>query len=161
MPEQPTGDQIECARSFLEEDLLGDFPFKAPSDRAAALSVLLLPFVREMIAGPVPIIAIEKPTIGTGASLLADLLTAPAVGAPVPPMNAPRNEEEMRKKLLISAAGKPNKHLVRQHYRQAQFRIVGGCGDLHALRRSAPWEIRERPRTCALWVAANREQPCV
>ena len=44
--------QIAAARSLLLDDLLGDFPFVGEAERAHALALLLLPFVRPMISGP-------------------------------------------------------------------------------------------------------------
>ncbi|MDO8630592.1 MAG: hypothetical protein Q7R41_08860, partial [Phycisphaerales bacterium] len=107
VPTDPEKADVESALTLLQRELLGDFPFVSHSDRAAALTVLLLPFVREQIDGPVPIIAIEKPTIGTGASLLVELLTFPATGVVLTPMNAPRQEEEMRKRITASLLRSP------------------------------------------------------
>lgn len=107
VPAAPSQGHIDSALTLLLQELLGDFPFVSPSDCAAALTLLLLPFVREQIDGPVPIIAIEKPTIGTGASLLVELLTFPATGVSLTPMNAPRQEEEMRKRITASLLRSP------------------------------------------------------
>src|SRR5262249_21633154 len=71
IPANPTSHDIAVARQLLYELLL-DFPFVSDADRTNAIAVLLLPFVRNLIDGPTPLHLIEKPTPGTGASLLAD-----------------------------------------------------------------------------------------
>ena len=48
-PGAPDADDIAAARSLLLDDLLGDFPFVGDAERAHALALLLLPFVRPMI----------------------------------------------------------------------------------------------------------------
>ncbi len=103
VPESPTSDDVTQARHLLAKDLLCDFPFVAAPERAHALALLLLPFMRELIkGGATPLHLIEKPSPGTGASLLADVLTYPAVGRRVATMTEGRDEEEWRKRLTAT-----------------------------------------------------------
>jgi putative DNA primase/helicase len=51
VPERPTPEQIAEARSLLLDDLLGDFPFTSAAERAHAVALLLLGFVRAMVDG--------------------------------------------------------------------------------------------------------------
>jgi hypothetical protein len=51
VPDDPTLQQIAAARSLLLDDLLGEFPFVSEAERAHALALLLLPFIRPMISG--------------------------------------------------------------------------------------------------------------
>ncbi len=104
---RPDAGDISLAKALLLEELLGDFPFVADSDRAAILTSLMLPFVRDMIVGPTPIVAIEKPSPGTGGSLLVDVITALSTGRSVPAMTASRQEEEMRKRLTSALLSMP------------------------------------------------------
>ena len=67
--EKPEDWEIEASHRILRR-LLSDFPFTGDPERAHAYAALLLPFVRAMIAGPTPIHVVEKPTPGTGATLL-------------------------------------------------------------------------------------------
>ncbi|MCC6492546.1 MAG: hypothetical protein IT424_05950 [Pirellulales bacterium] len=97
MPERPTSDDVAAARSLVVDELLGDFPCIGDAERAHAVALLLLPFARDLIAGPTPLHLLEKPTPGTGATLLADMLALPAIGRPIPAMVAPRDDEEWRK----------------------------------------------------------------
>jgi putative DNA primase/helicase len=79
--------------------LLGQFPFTGGPELAHAVALLLLPFARELIDGPTPLHLIEKPSPGTGGSLLADVLTFPALGRPAGVMTEARSEEEWRKRI--------------------------------------------------------------
>jgi putative DNA primase/helicase len=83
----------------INTELLGDFPFVGDAEKAHAVALLLQPFVRELIAGPTPLYIIEKPTPGTGASLLVEVLTYPALGRSPGFLTEGRDEDEWRKRL--------------------------------------------------------------
>ncbi len=106
LPAVPTEADVRAARELLLE-LLEDFPFTGPPELAHALAVLLLPFLRNLIPGPTPFHLIEKPTPGTGASLLADVLLLPATGRPLAAMTEGRDEDEWRKRLTAKLATSP------------------------------------------------------
>ena len=91
--EQPTPEDIERAVAILREPLQ-DFPFVDDAARATALAILITPFVRRLIKGPTPLHLIEKATPGTGATLLTEVLLAPAVGNAVPKLMPPKSEHE-------------------------------------------------------------------
>jgi hypothetical protein len=84
MPEQPTADAVRIASDYILHDLLGDFTFAEQGDRANTLAMLLTPFVREMIHGPVPLFIINSPQAGTGKSLLAAITHLVATGREAP-----------------------------------------------------------------------------
>jgi hypothetical protein len=108
VPLRPTPAEQSAALLLLMNELLGDFPFVSLVERAHALALLLLPFLRECIDGPTPLHLIEKPMPGTGATLLVTALLFPALGRPVPLMTQGRDEEETRKRLTSKlAAGAP------------------------------------------------------
>lgn len=107
IPERPTEAEIVQARQLLLEELLGDFPFVGDAERAHAVALLLLPFVRDLMDGATPLHLIEKPTPGTGASLLADVLTFPALGRPLSTLTEGREEEEWRKRVTAKLRGGP------------------------------------------------------
>jgi hypothetical protein len=69
---EPTAADLDRARALIVDDLLIDFPFVSDPDRAHAVALFLLPFVRELIAGPTLLHLIEAPTMGSGKGLLAD-----------------------------------------------------------------------------------------
>lgn len=98
----PTQLEAEVALNFLCQELLVDFPFASPADRANYLGCLLTPIVRPAIDGCVPLCLIDKPTPGSGATLLSDLVAVVATGRAVEKHAAPhgRNSgEEWGKKL--------------------------------------------------------------
>lgn len=112
IPQRPSQDDISQARAFLLDELLGDFPFVNDAERAHAVGLLLLPFARALISGPTPLHLIEKPQVGTGATLLADMLTFPAMGRPLTAMTEGRDEDEWRKRLTARLRSGPTAILI-------------------------------------------------
>lgn len=97
--EKPTSEELMNARELLMEEFLGDFPFVDDASKANALALLLTPFVRAMVDGPVPMFFLDKPTPSTGASLLAEALISvfdPAQAVPTPAVQDP---DEWRKSI--------------------------------------------------------------
>jgi hypothetical protein len=105
--EHPSNAEIARALELIVSDLLGDFPFARPADRANAVAILLLPFVRELIDGPTPLHVIEKPSPGTGAGLLTEVLTIPALGRSPALMTEGRDEDEWRKRITAVLSHSP------------------------------------------------------
>lgn len=108
LPDVPTdAASVTIARDVLLNDWLGEFPFATETDKAHALALLVLPFVRRMIAGPTPLHLIEASERGTGKSLLAEVLCAPALGRF--PDGAPLadNDDEVRKKITATLMARP------------------------------------------------------
>lgn len=102
-------DDVARARDYLLNELLGDFDFAESSDRAHALGLLLLPFVREFIGEhPTPLHAVFAPEHGAGKTTLARAALMPGVGDVAMSPGAGKNEEEWRKQItsaLLSGAG--------------------------------------------------------
>jgi len=107
IPEQPSSEQLARARSLLTEELLADFPFVGAADKAHALAFSLLPYARNMIAGPTPLHLFDKPTPGTGATLLCNVLTWLAIGRPLPAMSEGGDDEEYRKRITAMLRNSP------------------------------------------------------
>lgn len=103
----PSKADVARAVSLVLDDVLGDFPFVADADRAHAFAAFLLPFVREMVNGETPMHLIEKPTVGTGATLLASVLIRPSVGVAPPMLTEPSTTEEWDKLLLSTLIDGP------------------------------------------------------
>jgi hypothetical protein len=80
VPSVPTPADVAEARRLVEYELLGQFPFESDADMAHAIAAMLHPFVRPMIVGPTPMALIDKPTPGTGGTLLANAIAIPALG---------------------------------------------------------------------------------
>ena len=91
----PVGEAVALLMDWID-----DFPFVNDAGRAHAIGLALTPLVRRIIAGPVPPVLIEAPKPRTGKTLLAQALTAPAVGWV--PVSTLADSEEERGKALFS-----------------------------------------------------------
>jgi len=99
IPAKPTASDITAARNLLCEDLLGDFPFVGPAEMAHVIALLLLGFLRGMIDGPTPLHLIEKPTPGSGATLMVDAVATILTGSGASVMTEGRDDDEWRKRV--------------------------------------------------------------
>jgi putative DNA primase/helicase len=99
IPEKPSPTELAQARNLLLDELTGDFPFVSDPDRAHTIAFSLLFYARQLIKGPTPLHLFEKPTPGTGATLLVDVLSRPATGRPLPAMSEGGDDEECRKRI--------------------------------------------------------------
>jgi hypothetical protein len=99
IPVRPSAAEIAAARSLLCEDLLGDFPFVGPAEMAHVIALLLLGFLRGMIDGPTPLHLIEKPSPGSGATLMVDAVATILTGSGASVMTEGRDDDEWRKRV--------------------------------------------------------------
>jgi hypothetical protein len=99
VPEQMTLDE---ALSLICDDLLVDFPFDSGASRANAIALLLLPFVREMIAGPTPLHLVEAARPGTGKGKLLNLFACIWTGEDGNFTATPDGDENEWRKALTS-----------------------------------------------------------
>ena len=79
------------------DEVLVDFPFIDNASKANALAAFLTPIIRPMIKGCTPMALVDKPSPGTGASKLLDLISIVATGRPMAALSPPGDEEEWRK----------------------------------------------------------------
>ena len=107
VPSAPTPTDVQRARALVIEELLGDFPFTSDAERSHAVAAALLPFVRSLVLGPTPIHLIEKPSPGTGAGLLAEVLCYPALACGPTVMTLGRSEDETRRTLTAKLGETP------------------------------------------------------
>lgn len=112
IPSAPTASEVAAARSLLCEDLLGDFPFVGPAEMAHAVALLLLGFLRGMIDGPTPLHLIEKPTPGSGATLMVDALATILTGTGASVMTEGRDDDEWRKRVTAKLRQIPSLVLI-------------------------------------------------
>jgi hypothetical protein len=98
--ERPTREQALRALDYVDRELLHDFPFVGTADKAHALGLMLLPFVRDMIAGATPLHDIESPAPGSGKGLLMKVLLMPAVGGRQLTAGAAHEGAEWEKRLI-------------------------------------------------------------
>src|SRR5205807_7134299 len=83
-------------------DIFAEFPFVDEASRANTLGLLLTPLLRPAIPGEVPLALLDKPKRGTGASLVAQLVTLIAIGSDTDLTTAPKDDDEWRKKILAA-----------------------------------------------------------
>ncbi len=99
VPSAPSSEDVRRARTLIVDEMLGDFPFVSHSDRANIIAGGLEPFVRGMIAGPLPLHGIEAPVPGSGKGLLTEAILRPSCGRNVGAIAQAESEEEWRKRL--------------------------------------------------------------
>jgi hypothetical protein len=114
VPGSPTKDDAMAALALLE-DLISEFPFVTPADRAVALSVILTALDRcNMLAAPMH--AFTAPSPGAGKSKLMDMAAAFLTGRRAPVIAQGNTEEELEKRLgaklltgdlIIAGAARP------------------------------------------------------
>jgi hypothetical protein len=107
VPDVPSEAHVASAREVILTEWLGDFPFDSPADCAAAVALFLLPFCRDLVEGPTPLHVIEKPTPGTGASLMVELFSIVATNAPPRVMTEGGDEDEWRKRITATLLESP------------------------------------------------------
>lgn len=112
IPTRPSPAEIAAARTLICEDLLGDFPFTGDAERAHVVALLLLGFLRGLIDGPTPLHLIEKPTPGTGATLMVDAIATILTGTGASVMTEGRDDEEWRKRVTAKLRQIPSMVLI-------------------------------------------------
>ena len=156
IPERPTAGEIAAARALIVDDLLGEFPFTSQAERAHAVALLLLGFLRAMVDGPTPLHLIEKPTPGTGATLMVDAIATILTGSGVGAMTEGTDEEEWRKRITAKLRQIPTLVLIDNLKRQLDASALAAA-------LTAPFwedrvlgvsEITRLPIRC-LWVATG------
>lgn len=101
VPSNPNKYDTDSAVAALYE-VAEDFPFDSGASGANAFAGMLTPVLRDLIPGSVPLLVIDKPKQGTGASLLSDVMSLIATGEPAYMMTQPEGREkenEWRKRI--------------------------------------------------------------
>ena len=99
VPTSPTEAEARAAVALLRE-VVEQFPFKGPEHRSVWLALVLSLFARPAIDGPVPLIAIDAATPGTGKTKLADAASNIFCGRDAAKMPQPSDETERHKTLV-------------------------------------------------------------
>ncbi|MHB9038632.1 MAG: toprim domain-containing protein [Armatimonadota bacterium] len=104
IPSAPSAADVASSRDLIL-DMISEFSFVEEADRAHAVGLLILPFVRDLIDGPTPNHLIEAPQPGSGKGLLANVLLAPACGKRVSTMSEAKDDDEWRKRITSQLRG--------------------------------------------------------
>jgi putative DNA primase/helicase len=109
VPEAPTEEEVERAKSLILGDVLVDFPFVGEADRAHAVAMLITGFVRSMLLKQdAPMFIFDAPTPGTGKGLVSNAIGTILTGGRIEMMPDADNHEEWRKRLFAALLeGKP------------------------------------------------------
>jgi hypothetical protein len=97
--EAPSDAEVAEALRLFTEEVLGDFPFVSPADRANALGLGLLPYVRDLIPGPTPLHLFEAPVPGSGKGICIEALLRPSCGRSVGAVAQAGDDDEWRKRI--------------------------------------------------------------
>jgi putative DNA primase/helicase len=104
----PSEEEVAEARRLICDELLGDFPFVAPVHLAAAVAPMIVPFVRSQIEGATPLHLFDSPVPGSGKTLLADVISIPALGKEPAATTEIANGDDLRKWVTAMAiVGEP------------------------------------------------------
>jgi hypothetical protein len=152
--DQPTVADLEWAKRLIFDDLLVDFPFVSDADRAHAVALMLLPYVRDMINGPTPLHLIEAPQARSGKNKLAEVVLLPILGKPPTPLTEASEDDEWRKRLTAALMGAPEVMLLDNLNRSLD------SGSLASILTATTWSDRvlgssvqvELPVRC-IWLA--------
>jgi hypothetical protein len=109
VPDSPTDEDVERAKSLILDDVLVDFPFVGEPDRAHAVAMLVTGFVRALLLGQdVPMFIFDAPTPGTGKGLVSNAIGTILMGNRIEMMSDAESNEEWRKRLHAALLeGKP------------------------------------------------------
>lgn len=100
------GDSKDFTRKHVDrawkqlDKVFKDFPFADEASRSNARAALLVPMVREVISGPVPLFLLSKPCPGAGGTLWANTTADIATGSIGPAYSDARTDDEWRKRIL-------------------------------------------------------------
>lgn len=98
VPDRPIRSEVKGAVELLQE-IFTDFPFIDDASRTNTIATLITPILRPMIRGPVPLALFDKPSAGTGSSLLAEVVSLIVTGRDAAMMTAPTRDEEWAKQI--------------------------------------------------------------
>jgi hypothetical protein len=110
IPEKPAPETIADAIRLLWS-WVGEFPYDGKASAANALALPLTLILRPAIEGHIPLLLIDKPTPGTGATLFVESVSLATLGKAAGAVGAPADDDaEMRK--LLTGALRQSKQLI-------------------------------------------------
>jgi len=100
IPENPTRENALNSLEYLET-IIKEFPFCNDEDQSVAIAAILTSLVRKSIKSS-PLFGFTAPTMRSGKSMLADVVSLIATGKPAPSITLGRNLEENQKIIFSS-----------------------------------------------------------
>lgn len=158
IPESPTDADLYAARELLLDELLGEFPFVGPADRAHALAGVILPFVRRMIGGCTPLHLVESPMPGSGKSYLTEIANALIEGGPGQAINIRKDEDETTKILaakLLQAPTVVRMDNLNENIDSAVLSLVLTTEGYWEPRLLGKTQLLRLPVRCTWWATSN------
>ena len=107
VPGKPTRRECAQALEWLQLELLSEFPFVDECSLVHAVCLLLLPLVRSMIDGPVPLFLVTAPVARTGKSKLVNVCALATTGAQAQLCPPSKDNEEWRKQITATLRSAP------------------------------------------------------
>src|SRR5262249_13110661 len=102
-PVMKPAEAIECL-----DDVLHDFPFATPANRASGVAGIVTLFARSAFAGSAPMFLVDANAPGSGKGLYTDVATTISEGRPAARFTTLTSDEEYRKVITSAAmAGAP------------------------------------------------------
>jgi hypothetical protein len=174
-----TTESLERAKEIVLGQLLADFPWVGPSDRAHYVGALLTPILRPYFHGPTPMFVITATAPGSGKSLLKDVFK---YGYGIADTAWPENDTELRKSIttqlyttgqpVVVLDNLPSGHVIKSPVLSALLtnehwgdRILGATGKI-TMRNDRLWIVTgNNLRTGGdnlrrvLWVRLNPDCP--
>jgi hypothetical protein len=151
VPESPTAEDVARAVAIVSE-MIQDFPFVGPAERANLLAAWLLPYARELVDGCTPLHLIEKPTPGTGATLLVQAITH---GHQPTAATASATEEEWKKSLTTFLRAGPSVVLFDNVRRLASANLAKALTDTEWSDRLLGGNEQARLPVRCLWLGTG------
>lgn len=99
VPQYPDGDQLRAALSRIDE-MVTDFPFASPPDKANTVAMMLTPILRPIIRGNTPLAAVRAVKPGSGKTLLVQVMLRTLTGRDEGFTSLGTDENEAEKRLL-------------------------------------------------------------
>jgi hypothetical protein len=138
VPDKPTPGDVKAAVELLR-DVIRDFPFDSKASEANLIAAIVTTVLHDLVDGHIPMLLVDKPLQGTGATLLTDVISIIATGKTATIKTAPKGddrENEWRK--TITAILSEGREIVVIDNLEDVFRSENIC----ALLTSTTWSAR-------------------
>jgi hypothetical protein len=102
IPDRPSPADVKQARRFVFRDLLGDFPWRSPADRANYVALMVTPYLRRFLRSLVPLGVVSASMPSSGKTLLTGMV---GLLAGQKTLTWPTDDETELRKVITTAFG--------------------------------------------------------